>query len=108
MDLCLLTRYDLKLGQMFSMIYVDDGAIFGTKDGREWTKREVRKEFNIKENDLIHDYLCITMIRTPSRYLLHQQNTIDRMERLFGPSVNNLRSFNTYDTWLYCCMTQRR
>ena len=77
------------------MVYVVDRAIFGKKKAREWIKREVKKEFNVKEGSLIHDYLGITIIRTLKGYLLHQKDTIVRMEQLFGPSVKDLRSYAT-------------
>ena len=93
-DPCLLTKYDPKLGQMYSMVYVDDRDIWKERS-KKMDKKEVKKEFNIKEGGLIHDYLGVTMIKMSKGYLLHQKDTIDRMEKLFGLSVKDLRSYAT-------------
>ena len=91
-DPCLLVKHHQKYGPIAFCTYVDDGALFGTPEGKSWFKGELRKYFSTKEANELTEYVGVDIIPTDKGYLLRQDDLIARLEKDFSQSCKDLKS----------------
>ena len=94
-DPCLLVKYDHKFGPILVCTYVDNLSVWGTKEGRTWFRQTLKKYFNTKESEQMTDIIGINIYKTPQGFILRQDEILDRLEKYFGSSVENVRHYKT-------------
>ena len=91
-DPCLLIKTDIDDGVCLVCTYVDDIAVIGSAEAREYVRTEIRKYFETKESSQFNDYLGVNVVQDFDGFHLRQDDILQRLEKHFGNDIKGVKA----------------